>query len=323
MRASRLLSFLLLLQARGHMTADDLAEELEVSVRTIYRDAEALLQAGVPLIASSGPEGGYRLDGGYRTRLNGLTESEARGIFLTGLPGPAAELGLGAALATAQLKLSSALPPSLTEQANLTLERFHLDPVGWYASPEPVAHLATVADAVWERRRIELQYRRWEDPEEVLRQVEPYGLVLKSGRWYLVAAAGGTFRTYRVSQILQITASGEEFERAPDFDLAAYWTSYLRDFHERLTSATAVVRLSRNGLARARLLLSGLVYELVQETASEPDVDGWVRAEVPIETLEFTESELLRLGSDLEVLAPRSLRSKLKETAGRLQAMYA
>jgi predicted DNA-binding transcriptional regulator YafY len=322
MRASRLLSFLLTLQTRGHMTAEQLAEELEVSVRTIYRDAEALLQAGIPLIASSGPEGGYRLDGGFRTRLTGMTESEARGIFLTGLSGPAAELGLGAALATAQLKLSAALPPSLSEQATVALERFHLDPVGWYATPDPVPHLAAVAQAVWEKRRVAMQYRRWAEPEQATRTVDPYGVVLKAGRWYLIASHDHQFRTYRVAEILEMDLLDQTFEREDNFDLPTHWKSYLNEFHDRLYRSRATIRISPVGRKLARTLLNGLIVEAIERSSSPADADGWLCTHVPIESIDRTAEEFLRLGAEMEVLEPQALRARLENTATRMTQMY-
>jgi Predicted transcriptional regulator len=222
-KSSRLLSVLLLLQTRGRLTAAQLAEELEVSVRTVYRDVEALSAAGVPLYGDAGHAGGYRLLDGYRTRLTGLTTEEAEALFLAGAPGPAAELGLGSVLAAAQLKVRAALPRELREHADRVCGRFHLDAPGWYADADETPHLSAVADAVWNCRVLHVRYRRWREPTDVERRLEPYGLVLKAGRWYVVAAPGP--RTYRVDQILELAPSGDGFTRPDGFDLAAYWTA--------------------------------------------------------------------------------------------------
>jgi len=171
------------------MTAQQLAAELEVSVRTIYRDVDSLHAAGVPLYGDAGWSGGYQLLAGYRTQLTGLTTDEAESMFLAGLPGPAAELGLGAVVTAAQLKLLAALPAELRDRAGRIRERFHLDAPGWYRDPDAVPHLLAVADAVWGQHRVRIRYRRWEAPREVIRTLDPYGVVLKGGRWYLVASS--------------------------------------------------------------------------------------------------------------------------------------
>src|SRR5512141_906336 len=160
MRAGRLVSLLLLLQTRGHLTAEQLARELEVSVRTIYRDVDALSQAGVPIYAERGPLGGIRLVDGYRTPLTGLTDTEAETLFLSGLPGPAAELGLGTVVAAARLKVLAALPPELRARASRISQRFHPDAPGWFQASDSVPHLQTISTAVWEDRRINISYRR-------------------------------------------------------------------------------------------------------------------------------------------------------------------
>ncbi|MBD0670175.1 helix-turn-helix transcriptional regulator [Streptomyces sp. CBMA156] len=307
MRASRLVSLLLLLQNRGRMTAGQLARELEVSVRTVYRDVQALAAAGIPLYGDAGHAGGYRLVDGYRTRLTGLTADEAQAVFLAALPGAAAELGLGEALAAARLKLTAALPAELRERAGRIQERFLLDAPGWYADADDTPHLAAVAAAVWERRSVVLRYRRWRAPEEIERRVDPYGLVLKAGRWYLVAAGPSGMRTYRVDQIIGLRDLAEEFEPAAGFDLGAYWTGHLAGFRARLHTGEALVRLTPEGARRLGLAPGG---------------DGWTRARVPIESVDHAHGEFLRLGADVEVLEPAELRDRITATVRTLAARY-
>ncbi|MGC5009180.1 helix-turn-helix transcriptional regulator [Streptosporangium sp. DT93] len=316
MKSSRLLSILLLLQTRGRMTAAQLAAELEVSVRTVYRDIESLHGVGVPLYGDAGHSGGYRLLAGYRTRLTGLNAGEAEALFLSEIPGPAAELGLGSALATAQLKLRAALPPELRAQADRMRSRFHLDAPGWYARDDDVPYLPQVADAVWRGRVLDIRYRRWKEPTDVDRRLEPYGLVLKAGRWYVVAGPGP--RTYRVDQILGLTVRDEEFRPPGDFDLAGHWERYQADFHARLYRGEAVVRLSPRGAAR----LTGTAAQALADTGTaEPD--GWTRALLPIESIDHAHGVFLALGTDVEVLGPPELRARLAETALVLAARYA
>ncbi|MER7771353.1 WYL domain-containing protein [Kitasatospora sp. NPDC096140] len=308
MRASRLVTLLLLLQNRGRMTAEQLAGELEVSVRTVYRDVQALAAAGIPLYGDAGHAGGYRLVDGYRTRLTGLTADEAQAAFLAALPGAAAELGLGGALAAAQLKLRAALPAGLREQAGRIQERFLLDAPGWYGDADDTPHLAGVAAAVWARRAVVLRYRRWRAPEEVERRVEPYGLVLKAGRWYLVAAGSAGLRTYRVDQIIGLREQDEEFVVPDGFDLGAYWADYLDDFRARLHTGEALVRLTPEGARRLG----------VAPAAG----GGRTEARVPIESVDHAHGEFLRLGTDVEVLEPAELRDRIAATVRALAARY-
>jgi predicted DNA-binding transcriptional regulator YafY len=312
-RASRLVAILLLLQTRERMTAQELATRLEVSERTIYRDVQSLSAAGIPVYGEAGHEGGYRLVEGYRTRLTGLTAAEASSLLLTGLPTAAADLGLGAAVADAQLKLLAALPSEMRERAEQLRERFHLDAPSWYADAHPAPHLPAVADATWRRRRVRLGYLRWESPHEVTRTVEPYGLVLKAGQWYLVARRSGRFRTYRVSRISELQTLDEGFERAADFDLATYWRAYLAEFDDRRHRITAVLRLSPEGMRWLPYLLEPAVARAAWETAS-PDRDEWTRVTVPLESHDAAVRELLRLGPDVEVIAPDRLRARITET---------
>ncbi|MEU3248632.1 MULTISPECIES: helix-turn-helix transcriptional regulator [unclassified Streptomyces] len=313
MKSSRLVSILLLLQTRERMTAAQLAEELEVSVRTVYRDVEALHAAGIPLYGEAGHAGGYRLLDGYRTRLTGLTAGEAEALFLAGVPGPAAELGLGGFLAAARLKVRAALPRELRAHADRISDRFHLDAPGWYADADDTPYLPAVADAVRNGRVLSVLYRRWREPTDVRRRLEPYGLVLKAGRWYVVAGPGP--RTFRVDQILRLDPCDEEFTRPGDFDLAAYWTAYRRDFHERLHRGEAVLRVAPG------TRLTGAAGEALA-SGGEREADGWTRVTVPIESVDRAHDAFLVHGAAVEVLEPAELRDRIARTAGALARLY-
>lgn len=322
MRASRLLSLLLLLQTRGRMTAPELAAELEVSVRTVYRDVEALSAAGVPVYADRGPAGGYQLLDGYRTRLNGLTAEEASSLFLAGLPGPAAELGLAEVAATAELKLLAALPPEPRSHASRMRERFLLDVPGWYRLADDVPHLSEVAEGVWEQRPLHLTYRRW-GRREVDRVVHPYGLVLKGGSWYLVAAPpGGQPRTYRVSRILTIEHLPGRFRRPEGFDLGEFWRAYAKEFRERMYTGEAVIRLAPGREDLLAYTMGSDVVAAALAAAGEPDPEGWRVLTVPVESITHARWLLLRMGADVEVLEPAELRALMAEAVAGLSKLY-
>ncbi|MFS8095910.1 YafY family transcriptional regulator [Lentzea alba] len=313
MKSSRLIQVLLLLQSRGRMTADELALELEVSPRTIYRDIESLSAAGIPVYADRGPSGGYQLIDGYRTRLTGLTSGEAQSLFLAGLRGPAEELGLAEFAAAAQLKLLAALPSELRTRAEQIRQRFHLDTPTWFRGDEPVEHLAAVADAVWEQRRVRMTYQRWGN-QVVERTVDAYGLVLKAGTWYFV----GSGRTYRVSRVLSLEVLGEVFERPAGFDLARYWAEWSEQFEARMYGERITVRMTRAGLAKTQYLLSGYQARVIRELDPQPGEEFGF----PTESIRHAVADLLKFGADVEVVAPNELRHEIIDTIKAMQDVY-
>ncbi len=324
MRASRLISVLLLLQTRGLMTAQQLAEELEVSVRTVYRDVDELSASGIPVFADRGTHGGFRLVEGYRTRLTGLTPEEAEALFLSGYPGPAAQLGLGTVLAAAQLKVLAALPPELRGRAARLRQRFHLDAPGWFVEPDVAPHLQNIAEAVWADRRLHLEYRRGsEDGAVVDRVVDPLGLVLKAGTWYLVGRADGSLRTYRVSRILALTLLPDVFDRPEDFDLADYWDRAVARYAASLPSFVATIRVRGEGLERLAGVLGQKPVGEALALASGSDEAGWQTLSLRLEDLWHAESQLLQLGADAEVLEPTDLRDRLATISRAMAGLYA
>jgi predicted DNA-binding transcriptional regulator YafY len=318
MRASRLLSILMLLQTRGRMTARALAAEFEVSVRTIYRDIDQLSAAEVPVYADRGPNGGFELLDGYRTKLTGLSPAEAATLFLAGLPGPAAELGLADVLTTAQLKLTAALPEGARATAKRVSARFHLDPVGWFRSADDARFLPTIANAVWNETCLEIRYQRGAGP--VSRKLQPLGLVLKGGVWYVVARIGEQMRTYRVSNIVALSATEEHFERPKEFDLAGFWTTASRAYEIGLYRGKAILRVSPRGMSMLDYMGSAIA-QAAAETA-QPDTQGWSRVVIPIEGIEVAAAQLMRLGTDAEVLQPKELRRQIANSARGLWQLY-
>ncbi|NES27686.1 WYL domain-containing protein [Micromonospora terminaliae] len=322
MRASRLVSLLLLLQTRGRMTAQELADALEVSVRTVYRDVESLGAAGVPVYADRGPAGGYQLLEGYRTRLTGLTAPEAEALFLAGMPGPAADLGLGPVVAAAELKVLAALPGELADRGGRARQRFHLDAPGWFRHPEPTPHLTALARAVWEDRLVEMRYRRWRAPREVTRTVAPLGVVLKAGRWYLVARCDDQVRTYRVGAVLDVAVSDERHERPADFDLADYWREWTERYERDVYRDHARIRLTVAALEFMPYVFPPEMSRGARAAAGEPGPDGWLETTVPIESVRHAHTELLKLGAEVEVLEPAELRERLAATAHAMARLY-
>lgn len=329
MRAARLIKMVLLLQSRPSMTAAELARELEVSERTVTRDAQALSEAGVPVYADRGRAGGYRLIGGYRTRLTGLARGEAEALFLSGVPGALREMGLEDAASAARLKVSAALLPSLRDASRTAAQRFHLDAPAWFSEPPTPELLPAVADAVWDDRSVLARYRRGPGDTDVERVLEPYGLVLKAGVWYLCArvpehAAPGAFRVYRVDRFTSVQVSAERgrFTRDDGFDLPAFWEERAEQFARSILHAEVVVRLSAEGVRRLPYAVDPLSARDALSDAGDPDERGRVTVTLAVESAEVAHSQLTALGPEVEVLAPAELRARFARDATRLGALY-
>ncbi|MFG3511092.1 helix-turn-helix transcriptional regulator [Streptomyces bobili] len=322
MRAARLIKMVLLLQARPAMTAAELARELEVSERTVTRDAQALSEAGVPVYSERGRAGGYRLVDGYRTGLTGLARGEAEALFLSGVPGALREMGLADAASVARLKVSAALMPSLRDAPTAAAQRFHLDAPAWFQEPAAPPLLPVIADAVWDDRRLTARYRRGET--EVVRELEPYGLVLKAGVWYLCArvAEAQAYRTYRIDRFTAAEPLAERFGRDEKFDLPGFWAGQAERFARSILRAEIVVRLSPAGLRRLPYAVEPVAARDALAGAGEPDARGWVTVTLGVESEEVAHGQLTALGPEAEVVSPESLRRRFAEDAARLAALY-
>jgi predicted DNA-binding transcriptional regulator YafY len=319
MRASRLLSILILLQVRGRMSAAALAREFEVSVRTIYRDADQLSAAGVPVYAERGRSGGLRLLDGFGARLAALSAHEAEALVLSGVTQAAADLGLSEGAIAARLKLLASLPPGAGAGAVRVAARFHLDPLPWYGrrAPPPVLH--DVAAAVWADRRLRMTYESWAGVRR--RTVSPLGLVMKAGDWYLVAAARAAPRTYRVDAIRELEVLDTAAVGLPNFDLAHYWSAAARSFEERLFSAAVRVRLTETGLRLLRDFHPRAWHAVQQQPLKA--AGGWIEAIIPFEGSPHAVREALRMGAEMEVVEPAELRAEIAAQAARVAQAHA
>jgi predicted DNA-binding transcriptional regulator YafY len=310
MRADRLLSILLLLQAHGRLSASELARRLEVSRRTVYRDLDALSGAGVPVVTDRGPNGGAYLLGGYRTDLTGLNEIELEALLAFGGQGPAADLGLGPELDRASRKLAVA---ARGDRAGRLRERVLIDGERWFRTAPVPPHLTRVQDALWLDRRLRLRYRRTLD-RLVDRTVEPYGLVCKAGTWYMLAGIGGEPRVYRVSRIEDAEMTDETFKRPADFDLRSAWAKQVVRFKgSRLERVSVRVRVEP--------AVSGPFTRVIGDQIVDRLGDGVVILEFPAN--EAAVSLLAPFGRAVEVLEPQEIRRRLAEIGRQLSGLYA
>ncbi len=320
MRADRLLSMLMLLQTRGRMTADDLAEKLEVSTRTIYRDLDALSLAGVPVYADRGPSGGISLLDDYRTNLTGLTQNEVRSLFMFTVPGLFADLQAGKTQEAATLKLLASLPAPFQKDAELARQRIHLDPAAWFQPPDSTPHLALLQEAVWQNQRLRIVYRR-ADGVWVKRMIDPYGLVAKTSVWYVVAGLRRGVLTYRVSRIQEAEPTGTLFERPADFNLPAYWRKWCAQFEATQDQYIVTLRF-RPAIVPLLAQLFGEGIHTLFEQAGDPEEDGCCTLSLTFESPDDACRKLLGLGTAIEIVAPQELSSRMREKAQQLVEFY-
>ena len=312
---------LLLLQTRGSVTAAELAERLEVSARTVYRDAEALGAAGVPVYADRGRGGGIRLLPGFRTDVTGLTQDEARALFVLTTGGAQADLGLAAPLRSAVAKLQRAVPAPFQPAAAAASQRVLVDPAGWLRTAEPPGQLDALQRAVFRDRRVVLSYRSSGQPAASERTVDPYGLVCKSGIWYLVADAAGEPRLFRVSRVAGAAETAEPVRRRDGVTLPALWEELRRQVDERPAPVRVQARVRRSRLDMFRRICAAhLAY-------GEGDGDGDVGdSEWAAVTLRFAAvmaaRTLLSFGDDVVVTAPAEVREDLRATAAAVVGCY-
>jgi len=317
MRADRLLAILLLLQTRGRSTAAALAERLEVSQRTIYRDLDALSAAGVPVYAERGAHGGCILRPGYRTDLTGLNAEEVAALF-AGTAGRQLD-PLGVSLKSALAKLEAALPSERRDDAERVRQRILVDALPWFEPQPPAAHLDVLRRAVMEQRALRLSYRR-PDARATARTVHPLGLVVKGGIWYLVAQSEGALRVYRCSRLRRVALTRARFERPARFELASFWSRWSADFVRGIPEYRFTLAVPR----RARPILLRAFGERMRAALEKARPGGRDRhlVEFSLDTFADACGALLGLGTSVEVVAPVELRQAIAAEAAKVVAMY-
>jgi predicted DNA-binding transcriptional regulator YafY len=320
MRADRLLSILLLLQAKGKMTAQELAMELEVSERTIYRDMDALSFAGVPVYGEAGHKGGYALVDNYRTDLTGMTRDELRALFMLGNLAPIADLGVGKELSGALLKISASSSPSHHFDEGKIRQRFLFDSTWWGRGEEQVPHLQVVQQAVWENRKLRITYHPLFSVE-IRCHVAPYALVAKAGRWYLVFERNDSFHVQRVNDLLEVRMTEESFVRPSNFDLEAFWTDWCAENEQILSFFTVVVRVAPGFVSALPRYFGNSIQKKIEQ-ADLGDSEGWIKLTLSFESFEAARDRILGFGSGVEVLAPVSLRKSIIDYAEQIQGLY-
>jgi predicted DNA-binding transcriptional regulator YafY len=319
MRADRLLSILMLLQDQGRLTARQLAQELEVSERTIYRDIVALSTAGVPVYTERGPGGGCALIDSYRTNLTGLNRDEVRALFMLSVPAPLAELGADQDLKTALLKLSSALPEVFRPEGILVRKRIHLDSTPWFHQAIHLPHMGTIQAALWQDRRLKLTYRL-AFGAQVQHIVDPYGLVAKTNIWHLVFSRAGVTFVRKVADVLDAEHAPQCFEYPPDFDLAKFWEEWCKKYEANQSQFTALVRLRPDLVEMLQYFQDPIIAELNGDC--QVDGDGWYVTNLHFETLEEARKNLLNFGGAAEVLEPHALRKSIPDYAAQILTVY-
>jgi predicted DNA-binding transcriptional regulator YafY len=321
MRADRLLEIILLLQARGRITAGALARELGVSERTIYRDLDALSAAGIPVYALGGPGGGCELPEHYRTLLTGVSPSDIAAVLMATASGPLADLGLDKRVQAALHKLVAALPATQRQAASMGRQRLHLDSAAWFRRAEQVPFLPVLQEGIETERYIQLRYRGTDEIERA-RLLAPFGLVAKASVWYVVGLVDNRLRVYRVSRILEATATGQPFVRPPDFDLPSFWAAWCATYEANLPRYKTTLQIRPDHVPNLQSNFSTPIVAISPLLPSEAD-GGWPSFEVIFETFEMARSWILGCGPAVKILTPLELKECVSAQASEIAALYA
>jgi predicted DNA-binding transcriptional regulator YafY len=316
MKAERLLSALLLLQAHGRMAESELAERLEVSQRTAHRDMEALCAAGIPLAAHRGVRGGWELEKGWRTRVPGLDDAELWGLLMAE-PRASGDRRMSSAARRAFDKLMASMPAAQKAQAESIRARLHIDPTGWRPVAEDWSALPAVQDAVARDAKLTFRYRG-ADGRQSVRTVDPLGMVAKQDAWYLVARNAEGLRTYRVSRMREAVALAVEFERPKNFDLAAWWAQSTERL--RAEKRVYIATLAMSEAAAAELCPWSPMREVAPVNGRELP-KGWKTYAVEFDSAYAAKFVALGMGARARVIGPEDLRIGVEEEMRRARVL--
>lgn len=317
MRADRLLSILLLLQNRGKMTTKQLANELEVTERTIHRDMEALSGAGIPVMAERGKSGGWKLLDRYRTNLTGLKDTELKSLFISPSFQLLSDLGLSKEWYDARQKMVAAMPNSFQKDSLEAWNRIHVDTSSWKQPAEKIESFKILQQAIWDEKKLQIKYER-ADGEEILRKVNPLGLVAKGSTWYLIASSDEKIRNYRASRLISVTLIDETFTRPNDFDLANYWSESTQSFIKSLPKYKVSVEVSPSIIQRIRF--TGRFVQV--DKIDPPSKNGWIPISFCFDTEQEAMDYILGFGDQIRIVQPGSLKQKIYHMAKRVVHFY-
>jgi len=320
MRADRLISIVMLLQTRERMTADELSKELEVSPRTIYRDITALSLAGIPVYTDRGPGGGIALLESYRTSLTGMSEDEARALFMLSIPQAVVDLGYGQKLKSALLKLAGAMPAGQQMVQMHTHQRIYLDTTSWTQKDEPPPHIGTIYQAVWQDKRVKLIYQGNFDTQIEV-EIAPLGLVAKMNTWYLVGMDSGYMRVIRIADILLVDTLDQGFTRDEDFDLESFWKEWCKTSQERRSVYVVQIKAAPELCSKLHLYL-GEVGKYTMSGTEAVDAKGWRVVTIRFENFFRARESILNFGNAAEVLEPEALKLSVIDFARQIVDFY-
>lgn len=321
MRADRLLTIMLLLQKNKGMTAKDLARELEVSQRTIYRDIDALSIAGIPIYTQSGTNGGIFIEETYRSSLSTLSKDQVLSLFTVTDIGPLADMGMDRAIKDSLLSLFNNLPPSQQNEVERMNQRLYIDPVGWFGSEDTSDYLTILLDVIWQDKQVSMTYQSYGKDAYAL-VVDVYALVSKADKWYLIGRKeSGDYRTYRLTHIRDLQIIDASFKRNPTFNLKDYWHNAQNSFQQQMAEEFPSYAVTLNVHANVLWYFNNILDGQFERTDATVE-NSWFQVRVQFGTEYQAYSHLLAMGIYAKIIEPMALHGTMKTIAEQIVEHY-